>query len=116
MERLDSDHHNAAVVAAVTSKPDDQGKSKEANKHTTKERLNGNPRERKEAVAGAIAGDDFEAVTGTTMGNCYLTNAFNQTASGEVGGLDDVKDRKGGEEQIRVMPMLPVHASGRKSG
>ncbi len=52
MERLDAVHHHAAVVAAVTSKPDDQGKSKEAIKHTTKERLNGNPREQKEAVAG----------------------------------------------------------------
>jgi hypothetical protein len=41
MERLDAVHHHAAVVAAVTSKPDDQGKSKEAIKHTTKERVNG---------------------------------------------------------------------------
>ncbi len=78
--------------------------------------MNGNPRERKEWVAGAFAGDAFEALTGTVMGNCYLTNAFNRTTSGGVVGLDDVKDRQGGEEQIRVMPMLPVRASGRRSG
>lgn len=116
MKRPDAIHHHAVVVAVVTAKPDDQGEGKETIEAAAIEGMNGNSREGKEGVAGAIAGDDFEAVTLAVMGGCYLPNAFDRTAGGGVDGLDDVQDAQGGEEGIRVKMPLPIRASGKRSG